>query len=108
MASHVSRPNEHYIAKLDLRALPLGHLFQFTDRNRASLEGMLLAHTLPMRIPPRVVIEQDTPSHDPLLSPLAYTIDVGLVRAVDVVQRDVVVEALCFLVREMAQSVPLR
>ena len=68
----------------------------------------MLVDTLPLGLAPGVVIEQDASPNNTVLSPLADAIDVRRVRAVDVVEGDVVVEALGSLVGEVAQTVPLR
>lgn len=55
---------------------------------------------------PGVIIEQHAAADNALFGPGADAVDVGFVRAVDVVEGYVVVEAFFFLVAEVAEAVP--
>ena len=105
---HVPRSDEQDVAKADLSPLRFRHSFQVIERNGRSGKRIVLPT---LRNAPLVVIEQYPAADDPLFAPGADAVHVAArlaFGAVDVVERDAVVEDLLLLVAEVAQAVPLR
>lgn len=106
---HVARADDEDVAEFDLGALRSGNGFEVFDRNASGVESIV--RTTLFNAPFMIIKQDSSPANPALRSYSPNTKEIGLldsIRAMDIIERQPIIELGLLLVSEVAQAIPLR